>query len=460
MKKNPARNTHLKKSINALIEKINSSIDVDKRLYNEDILASIAHSQMLGKQKIITKIEEKKIIKGLKSILKDINSNKVKFRKDLEDIHMNIEYLLFKKIGKIAGKLHTGRSRNDQVVTDFKLWIKNNSKILDDAVKSLQKKLIIIAKKHTLTIMPGYTHLQIAQPVSLSLHLMAYVEMFNRDRSRLKDCLYRLNESPLGAAALSGTSFPIDRDFTSKLLNFRNPTRNAMDSVSDRDFAIEFIFVLSLIAVHLSRISEEIILWSNQQFNFISLPDELATGSSIMPQKRNPDAAEIVRGQTSLTISNLNALLTILKGLPLTYSKDLQDDKKIVFSAFDDACLTLEVMTEIWSNISFNTDIMADAVKNSNATATDFTNWFVQHLELSFREAYHLTGKIVAYANKNNMKLHQLSLEELQKFNKKIGKNAQKTLSIHESIKNKKSFGGTSPQSVKQSIKYAIKKYL
>ncbi len=460
MKKNPARNTHLKKSINALIEKINSSIDVDKRLYNEDILASIAHSQMLGKQKIITKIEEKKIIKGLKSILKDINTNKVKFRKDLEDIHMNIEFLLFKKIGKIAGKLHTGRSRNDQVVTDFKLWIKNNSKILDDAVKSLQKKLIIIAKKHTLTIMPGYTHLQIAQPVSLSLHLMAYVEMFNRDRSRLKDCLYRLNESPLGAAALSGTSFPIDRDFTSKLLNFRNPTRNAMDSVSDRDFAIEFIFVLSLIAVHLSRISEEIILWSNQQFNFISLPDELATGSSIMPQKRNPDAAEIVRGQTSLTISNLNALLTILKGLPLTYSKDLQDDKKLVFNSFDSVLMAINIITEILSKTKFNIINMKKAVDNSQSTATDFANWLVQELNYTFRDAYNLTGKIVLYASKKNINLESLSLNDLKKFDKNISKSATKVLSSTNSIKNKTSYGGTSPQSVKKFIQYAIKNYL
>ena len=243
-------------------------------------------------------------------------------------------------------------------------------------------------------------------------------------------------------------------------MKFSRPTANALDSVSDRDFAVEFLFVISLISTHLSRMAYEIILWSNQQFSFINLPDELATGSSIMPQKKNPDGAELVRGKASSIISNLNGLLVILKGLPLAYSKDLQDDKKIVFSAFDDVCLTLEVMTEIWSKISFNKNIMADAVNNSNATATDFANWLVQHLELSFREAYQLTGKIVAHANKNSKKLDQLSLEELQKFNKKITEDAQKTLSIHESIKNKKSFGGTSPQRVKQSIKYAIKKYL
>jgi argininosuccinate lyase len=373
---------------------------------------------------------------------------------------MNVESLLFKKIGKTAGKLHTARSRNDQVVTDFKLWIRNNSVSLDKQLQILQKNLIKVANKNTNTIMPGYTHLQVAQPISLAHHCLAYVEMLGRDRSRLLDCMKRLNENPLGSGALAGTSFPIDRNFTTKLLNFSRPTANALDSVSDRDFAVEFLFVLSLISTHLSRMAEEIILWSNQQFNFIILPDELATGSSIMPQKKNPDGAELVRGKASSVISNLNALLIILKGLPLAYSKDLQDDKKIVFSTFDDVYLTLGVMSEMWSKISFNNNIMAEAVNNSNATATDFANWLVQNLQLSFREAYHLTGKIVAYADENNKKLHQLKLTELQKFNKKINKEAKKTFSIEESIKNKKSFGGTSPQSVKQTIKNAIKKYL
>jgi len=460
MKKNPSRNTHLKKGPSKLLETINSSIDIDHRMYKEDIEGSIVHTKMLGKQKIITKKDETKIINGLKIILHNINAGKVSFKTELEDIHMNVESLLFKQIGKTAGKLHTARSRNDQVVTDFKLWIRNNSVNLDKLIQKLQKSLINIAKKNTSTVMPGYTHLQVAQPISLSHHCLAYVEMMGRDRSRLKSCMERLNESPLGSGALAGTSFPIDRSFTAKLLKFSRPTVNALDSVSDRDFAVEFLFVLSLISTHLSRMADEIILWSNQQFNFINLPDDLATGSSIMPQKKNPDGAELVRGKASNVISNLNALLMILKGLPLAYSKDLQDDKKIIFSAFDDVCLNLEVMTEIWSKITFNTDIMAAAVNDSNATATDFANWLVQHLQFSFREAYQLTGKIVEYADKNNKKLHQLSLEELQKFNKKINLNAKKTFSIHESVKNKKSFGGTSPESVKQSIKYAIKKYL
>jgi len=460
MKKNPSRNIHLKKNPSRLLEKINNSIDTDHRLYKEDIEGSIAHAKMLGKQKIIFKKEELKIVNGLKSILKSIASGKITFKKELEDIHMNVESLLFKKIGKTAGKLHTARSRNDQVVTDFKLWIRNNSVSLDKQLQILQKNLIKVANKNTNTIMPGYTHLQVAQPISLAHHCLAYVEMLGRDRSRLLDCMKRLNENPLGSGALAGTSFPIDRNFTTKLLNFSRPTANALDSVSDRDFAVEFLFVLSLISTHLSRMAEEIILWSNQQFNFIILPDELATGSSIMPQKKNPDGAELVRGKASSVISNLNALLIILKGLPLAYSKDLQDDKKIVFSTFDDVYLTLGVMSEMWSKISFNNNIMAEAVNNSNATATDFANWLVQNLQLSFREAYHLTGKIVAYADENNKKLHQLKLTDLQKFNKKINKEAKKTFSIEESIKNKKSFGGTSPQSVKQTIKNAIKKYL
>ncbi|MBI04889.1 MAG: argininosuccinate lyase [Pelagibacteraceae bacterium] len=460
MKKNPSRNTNLKKSPSKLLETINSSIEIDQRLYKEDIEGSIAHAQMLSKQKIITKKDGIKIVNGLKLILRNINAGKVSFKKELEDIHMNVEYLLFKQIGKTAGKLHTGRSRNDQVVTDFKLWIRNNSVNLDNHLQKLQKSLINVAKKHTITIMPGYTHLQVAQPISLAHHCLAYVEMLGRDRSRLVDCMQRLNESPLGSGALAGTSFPIDRNLTAKLLKFYKPTVNSLDSVSDRDFAVEFLFVLSLISTHLSRMAEELILWSNQQFNFINLPDELATGSSIMPQKRNPDGAELTRSKASSVISHLNALLVILKGLPLAYSKDLQDDKKIVFSAFDDVCLILEVMTEMWKKITFNINIMAEAVINSNSTATDFANWLVEHLQFSFREAYQLTGKIVAYADKNNKKLNQLSLNELKKFNKNISSSAKKTLSIHESVKNKKSFGGTSPQSVKQTIKYAIKKYL
>jgi len=460
MKKNPARNVHLKKGPSKLLEKINSSIEIDQRLYREDIEVSIAHAKMLATKKIISKKEKDLIVKGLNKILKKIQADKVSFKKELEDIHMNIESLLFKEIGKTAGKLHTARSRNDQVVTDFKLWIKNNSKELDENIKLLQKTLINISKKNLTTIMPGYTHLQIAQPISLAHHCIAYVEMLGRDRSRLSDCLKRLNENPLGSGALAGTSFPIDRNLTTKLLSFKKPTVNALDSVSDRDFAVEFVFVLSLINIHLSRMAEEIIIWSNQQFNFIKLPDDVATGSSIMPQKRNPDGAELVRGNSSVVIGNLNSLLVILKGLPLAYSKDMQNDKKIVFNSYDEIILSLKVMNELWSKIKFNKINMKNAVDQSNSTATDLANWFVKELNLTFREAYQLTGKIVAYSNNNGKLLKDLSLNELKVFNKNISAAAKKILSSAESIKNKTSFGGTSPQNTKKTIQYAIRKYL
>tara|TARA_Y100001970_G_scaffold179726_1_gene218823 strand:+ start:9438 stop:10820 length:1383 start_codon:yes stop_codon:yes gene_type:complete len=460
MKKNPARNINLKKGPSSLLEEINSSIDVDQRLFFEDIEVSIAHTTMLAKQKIISNHDEKKIIKGLKEIIKDFKNGKINFNKKYEDIHMNVEMLLHKKIGNIAGKVHTARSRNDQVVTDFKLWIKKNGFELDNIIKQFQKTLIKISKKHIDSVMPGYTHLQVAQPISLAHHCLAYVEMFGRDRSRLKNCLDLLNQNPLGAGALAGTSFPIDRYLTTKLLNFKEPTRNALDSVSDRDFAVEFIFVLTLLSIHLSRLAEEVILWSNQQFKFINLPDDLATGSSIMPQKRNPDGAELVRGQSSLIISNLNALLIILKGLPMAYSKDLQDDKKILFNSYDTIILALKVMDELFSKITFNLKNMKKAADQSNSTSTDFANWLVQNLNYTFRDAYNLTGKIVRYSAKKNKDLDQITLKELRNFDKNITESTRSTLNTLKSLKNKTSFGGTAPQSVKKLIEYATKKYL
>ena len=460
MKKNPSRNVHFSKGPSNLLDEINASIDIDQRLYKEDIEGSIAHAEMLGKQKIISKKDQIQIVSGLKSIKKDIENNKVIFSRELEDIHMNIESLLFKKIGKVAGKLHTARSRNDQVVTDLKLWIRNNSKEIDSHLKLFQKTLINISKKNIETVMPGYTHLQVAQPITLAHHMLAYVEMIGRDRSRLNDCLYRLNENPLGSAALAGTSFPIDRNYTSKKLGFREPTKNAMDSVSDRDFAVEFMFVLSLVSVHLSRIAEEIVLWSNQQFNFIILPDELSTGSSIMPQKKNPDGAELVRGKTNLIVGNLNSILNILKGLPLSYSKDLQDDKALVFNSFDNLTLCLKVINEILSKSHFNKVRMKEVIDNSNSTATDLANWLVQSLNYTFRDAYKITGKVVSYCVKKNKKLETLSLQELQQFDKKITLEAKNVLSSIKSISAKSSFGGTSPNNAKKMIKFAIKKYL
>ena len=460
MKKNPSRNVHFSKGPSNLLDEINASIDIDQRLYKEDIEGSIAHAEMLGKQKIISKKDQTQIVSGLKSIKKDIENNKVIFSRELEDIHMNIESLLFKKIGKVAGKLHTARSRNDQVVTDLKLWIRNNSKEIDSHLKLFQKTLINISKKNIETVMPGYTHLQVAQPITLAHHMLAYVEMIGRDRSRLNDCLYRLNENPLGSAALAGTSFPIDRNYTSKKLGFREPTKNAMDSVSDRDFAVEFMFVLSLVSVHLSRIAEEIVLWSNQQFNFIILPDELSTGSSIMPQKKNPDGAELVRGKTNLIFGNLNSILNILKGLPLSYSKDLQDDKALVFNSFDNLTLCLKVINEILSKSHFNKVRMKEVIDNSNSTATDLANWLVQSLNYTFRDSYKITGKVVSYCIRKNKKLETLSLQELQQFDKKITLKAKNVLSSIKSISAKSSFGGTSPNNAKKMIKFAIKKYL
>ena len=460
MKKNPSRNVHFSKGPSNLLDEINASIDIDQRLYKEDIEGSIVHAEMLGKQKIISKKDQIQIVSGLKSIKKDIENNKVIFSRELEDIHMNIESLLFKKIGKVAGKLHTARSRNDQVVTDLKLWIRNNSKEIDSHLKLFQKTLINISKKNIETVMPGYTHLQVAQPITLAHHMLAYVEMIGRDRSRLNDCLYRLNENPLGSAALAGTSFPIDRNYTSKKLGFREPTKNAMDSVSDRDFAVEFMFVLSLVSVHLSRIAEEIVLWSNQQFNFIILPDELSTGSSIMPQKKNPDGAELVRGKTNLIVGNLNSILNILKGLPLSYSKDLQDDKALVFNSFDNLTLCLKVINEILSKSHFNKVRMKEVIDNSNSTATDLANWLVQSLNYTFRDSYKITGKVVSYCIRKNKKLETLSLQELQQFDKKITLEAKNVLSSIKSISAKSSFGGTSPNNAKKMIKFAIKKYL
>ena len=460
MKKSPARNVHLKQGPSKLLQKINSSIDIDSRLYHEDIIGSIAHTKMLVKTKIISASDGKKIINGLNQIHKNISKGKVKFLQEHEDIHMNIEALLHNKIGTLAGKLHTARSRNDQVVTDFKIWIKNNAIKIENSCKSFQRALIKVAKNNTLTVMPGYTHLQIAQPVSLAHHCLAYVEMIGRDRSRMKDCIRRLNESPLGSGALAGTSFPINRKMTSDLLGFDKPTVNSIDAVSDRDFAIEFIFNLSLIGIHSSRLAEEIVLWSSQQFNFIMLPDELSTGSSIMPQKKNPDGAELVRAQAAQTIGNLTNFLTLLKGLPLTYSKDLQDDKKLTFSSFDTIQLGLEVMTELISKTKFNEIEMKKAIDSSHATATDLADWLVKELSYTFRSAYQLTGKIVKYADDNNIKLGELALPELQKFDKKITKDILLVLSSINSMNSKKSFGGTSSQNVKKSIQYAIKKYL
>ena len=460
MKKNPARNVHLKNKVSLLLEKINSSIEIDQRLYKEDIEGSIAHCTMLVKSKIITSKDGSLIINGLKKIQTEIKKGKIKFDTKLEDIHINIESLLFKKIGNVAGKLHTARSRNDQVVTDLKLWIRSKINNFENELKSFQKILINIAKKNTNTIMPGYTHMQIAQAVSLAHHVMAYVEMIGRDRERLNNCLKRMNENPLGACALAGTSFNINRKYTSKLLRFNKPTANSIDSVSDRDFVIEFIFCLSLLGMHLSRLSEEIILWSSQHFEFVQLPDELFTGSSILPQKKNPDGAELIRAKTAITIANLSAILSLLKNLPLAYNKDMQEDKKLTFETFDNIFLSLQVLKEIMKKIKFNKDKMLNAVCRSHATAIDLAEWLVKELNYSFRQAYNITGRIIKYANKKNKFLSDLTLIELKKFEKNFTNKVSSILSAQNSIKNKKSIGATAPETVKQAIKLAEQKYL
>tara|TARA_Y100001960_G_C14735339_1_gene859960 strand:+ start:723 stop:2105 length:1383 start_codon:yes stop_codon:yes gene_type:complete len=460
MKKSPSRSSYLKNHPSKLLEEINNSINIDKRLYKEDIETSIAHCKMLIKTKIITLKNGNKIISALKKILREIKNNKIKFDSKYEDIHMNIEAILHQKIGSTAGMLHTARSRNDQVVTDFKLWIKKNSPIIEKEIQSLQKVLIKIAKKNTLTVMPGYTHMQIAQPISLSLHVLAYVEMLGRDRNRFRDCIKRLNENPLGSVALAGTSFPINRNITTKLLGFSKPTTNAIDSVSDRDFVVEFIFCLLMTAIHLSRLGEEIVLWASPHFNFIKLPDELSTGSSIMPQKKNPDGAEIVRSNVANIIGNLNNIIVILKGLPLSYSKDLQEDKKLVFNSYDNVSLSLKVMSELMNKIEFNKKEMLEAIEKSYSTATDITDWLVTKLNYPFRDAYKVVGKIVNYASSRKKNLSKITITELRKFDKNITKDIFNIISPINSMKRKSSFGGTSPQSVKKSIQYAIKKYL
>ena len=452
MKKNPSRNTHLNKGPSKLLEAINSSIDVDQRMYKEDIEGSIAHAKMLGKQKIISKKEEIKIINGLKIILNNINKGKVKFKKSLEDIHMNIESILFQQVGKTAGKLHTARSRNDQVVTDFKLWIRNNSVGLDNHLKKLQKCLINIAKKHTLTILPGYTHLQVAQPISLAHYLLAYVEMFIRDKNRFLNNFSNLMENPLGVGAISGTSFNIDRDYTTKKLKFSLPTKNSIDTVSDRDFVVDFLYASSICSMHISRIAEELIIWNSEGFNLITLNDKVVTGSSIMPQKKNPDPLELIRGKTGSIYGNLFSMLTVLKGLPLSYFKDLQDDKKFVFDTFDQLKNSVIVLNEVLKNIFFNKKNMKILAEKGYITSTDFADYLVKKLNFPFRKAYESSAKLVNYCEGKNKTLNELKIEEIRKIEPKINEDVLGIFDLKNSINSKKSYGGTSFDNIKKMI--------
>jgi argininosuccinate lyase len=436
------------------MEAINASIGFDRKLYAQDIRGSIAHSEMLAKTGIISTADQKKIADGLNTILKEIEAGKFEFSTRLEDIHMNVEARLAELIGPAAGRLHTARSRNDQVAVDFRLWVKDEFHRVAEALKGLMAAFVDRAEQHAATIMPGFTHLQTAQPVTFGHHCLAYVEMFARDLSRVRDAIERMDESPLGAAALAGTGFPIDRHMTAKALGFREPTRNSLDSVSDRDYALEFLSVASIAATHLSRLAEEIVIWSTPQFGFVRLSDSYSTGSSIMPQKKNPDAAELVRAKTGRVNGHLIGLLTVMKGLPLTYSKDMQEDKEAVFDAAETLDLMLAAMTGMVRDLTVNEAAMKKAAGSGYATATDLADWLVRSLGLPFREAHHVTGRAVALAEQKKVGLEKLSLEELQTIHSGITGDIFSVLSVQNSVKSRESFGGTAPAQVRRQVRY------
>lgn len=438
----------------AVMEEINASIEVDQKLYRQDIKGSLSHAAMLAQTKIILQSDYEKISYGLKIILQEIEEDKFVFSRKLEDIHMNIEARLSALIGPVAGCLHTARSRNDQVAVDFRLWVREALQKIAQALKELINQLLILAEQHVKTYMPGFTHLQLAQPVTLGHYMMAYVEMFGRDLSRMRDAFERMNESPLGAAALAGTSFPIDRFMTAQALGFREPTRNSIDSVSDRDFALEFLSAGALCAMHLSRLAEEIILWSSEQFRFIRLSDAFSTGSSIMPQKRNPDAAELIRAKAGRLNGALMGLLTVMKGLPLAYSKDMQEDKEYVFDGALSLELSLAAMTGMIADLKVNKKVMKQAADLGYTTATDFADWLVRELGIPFREAHHITGRAVALAEKKQCRLQDLSLDELQAICPDINATLFDVLTVEKSVESRKSFGGTASSEVLRQIAY------
>jgi len=443
-----------------IMEKINASIGFDKRFYAQDIAGSKAHAAMLVKQGILTEADGQSIQTGLDEIKAEIESGQFTFKSSLEDIHMNIEARLREKIGEAAGRLHTARSRNDQVATDFKLWVRDALDDLDTGLQGLQAALIGLAEEHADTVMPGFTHLQTAQPVTFGHHMLAYVEMFGRDRSRGAGARERLNECPLGSAALAGTSFPIDRHATATTLNFSAPTRNSLDAVSDRDFALEFLSVAAIAGVHLSRLAEEIVFWCSAQFAFVRLSDSFSTGSSIMPQKRNPDAAELVRAKAGRVIGNLNSLLVVMKGLPLAYSKDMQDDKEPVFETADTLGLSIAAMTGMMSEISVNKDRLREAAGNGFSTATDIADWLVRVLNMPFRDAHHVTGALVKMAETKGCLLEELPLDEMQSVEKGITADVYNVLSVEASAGSRTSFGGTAPSNVLKQVAAAKERFL
>ncbi|RKE80234.1 argininosuccinate lyase [Rhizobium sp. AG855] len=436
----------------AIMEEINASIGFDKKLYAQDIRGSKAHATMLAHQGIISAEDKDKILHGLDTILSEIEAGNFVFSRKLEDIHMNIEARLADLIGPAAGRLHTARSRNDQVALDFRLWVKEELQKTEQAMSGLIAAFLNRADEHADTVMPGFTHLQTAQPVTFGHHCMAYVEMFGRDRQRVRHAIEHLDESPIGAAALAGTGYPIDRHMTAKALGFREPTRNSIDTVSDRDFALEFLSIASIAAVHLSRLAEEIVIWSTPQFGFIRLSDAFSTGSSIMPQKKNPDAAELVRAKTGRINGSLIALLTVMKGLPLAYSKDMQEDKEQVFDAAESLELAIAAMTGMVTDMTIRTDKMKAAAGSGYSTATDLADWLVREAGLPFRDAHHATGHAVALAEKKGCDLAELSLEELQGINAAITADVFNVLTVEASVASRKSFGGTAPSEVRKQI--------
>ena len=446
-------NTRIKKNTSSIFKKVGSSIDVDKRLFKEDIQGSIAHVEMLFKQKIISFKIKNKIIWGLNRIRNEIIKKKFNFNSNLEDIHMNIENRLFEIIGEDAGYIHTGRSRNDQVVTDFKLWLRSSTSEIVNHLNNLVKIIIKDAEKNVGTVMPGFTHLKNAQPISFAHYLLAYVEMFKRDKKRFQNNLENLSENPLGAAALAGTSFNIDRNYTSKKLKFKNPTNNSIDTVSDRDFVLDFLYSVSVCSIHISRLAEEFIIWNSDAFRLIKLNDKVVTGSSIMPQKKNPDPLEYLRGKTGNSFGNLFSMLTILKGLPLSYFKDLQDDKELVFNSFDQIKNSILILIEILKNFTPDKKRMYELANIGYTTSTDLADYIVKCYGLPFRKAYQITSKIVNYAESKKIKLNELTLKELKKIEPKLNEGALKVFNLENSIKSKKSYGGTSFENVKKMIK-------
>ena len=449
----PIWSSRIKKNSNNLFRKVGGSLDIDKRLFNEDISASIVHTEMLFKQKIINFKIKNKIVWGLNRIKNEIIKKKFPFDKNLEDIHMNIEKRLFDLIGEDAGFIHTARSRNDQVITDFKIWLKKSTYEITKTLNALISTILKVADKNIKTIMPGFTHLKNAQPISFAHYMMAYVEMFKRDKKRFKNNLDALNENPLGVAALSGTSFNIDRNFTTKKLNFSKPTDNSIDTVSDRDFVLDFLYACSACSIHISRIAEEFIIWNSDAYNLIHLNDKIVTGSSIMPQKKNPDPLEYLRGKTGSSFGNLFSMLTILKGLPLSYFKDLQDDKELVFKSYDQLKISLSLLNDIFKNFSVNKKEMLSLANKGYLTATDLADYMVRELNYPFRKSYLQTAKIINFAERNGKSLSDLTINEINKVEPKLKSDVLKIFDLNYSINSKTSHGGTSFGNIKKMIR-------